>query len=92
MSAELLRLVVEAADEGDRLDRYVASKAPDLSRTYARHLIETARVLLNDRQARPSSPVRAGDVVTVHLPEPQPVGLVPETLPFKSSMRTTMSL
>ncbi len=83
VSAELLRLVVEAADEGDRLDRYVASKAPDLSRTYARHLIETARVLLNDRQARPSSPVRAGDVVTVHLPEPQPVGLVPETLPLQ---------
>lgn len=83
VSAELLQLVVEAADEGDRLDRYVAGKAPDLSRTYARHLIENARVLLNNRQARPSSPVRAGDIVTVHLPEPQPVGLIAETIPLQ---------
>lgn len=83
VSAELLQLVVEAADEGDRLDRYVAGKVPDLSRTYARHLIENARVLLNNRQARPSSPVRAGDIVTVHLPEPQPVGLIAETIPLQ---------
>ncbi len=83
VSAELLQLVVEAADEGDRLDRYVAGKTPDLSRTYARHLIENARVLLNNRQARPSSPVRAGDIVTVHLPEPQPVGLIAETIPLQ---------
>lgn len=83
VSGELLQLVVEADDEGDRLDRYIASKAPALSRTYARHLIENARALLNDRPARPSTPVRAGDVVTVHLPEPQPVDLVAEALPLE---------
>lgn len=80
---ELLQLIVESADEGHRLDRYIAGKVPDLSRTYARHLIEDARVLLNNRQARPASPVRVGDVVTVQLPEPQPVGLVAEALPLQ---------
>ncbi len=83
MNGELLQLVVDPADEGDRLDRYVAGKAPDLSRTYARYLIENARVLLNNRQARPSALVRAGDVVTVHLPEPQPAGLLAEAIPLQ---------
>ncbi len=83
VNGELLQLVVDPADEGDRLDRYVAGKAPDLSRTYARYLIENARVLLNNRQARPSALVRAGDVVTVHLPEPQPAGLLAEAIPLQ---------
>ena len=83
MSAEVLQLVVEAANEGDRLDRYVADNVPDLSRTYAQRLIEAAQVLLNNRQARPSTPVHAGDTVTVHLPAPQPVGLVAEALPLQ---------
>ncbi len=83
VNGELLQLVVDPADEGDRLDRYVAGKAPDLSRTYARYLIENARVLLNNRQARPSASVRAGDVVTVQLPEPQPAGLLAEAIPLQ---------
>jgi 23S rRNA pseudouridine1911/1915/1917 synthase len=69
--------------KGDRLDRYVADNVPDLSRTYAQRLIEAAQVLLNNRQARPSTPIRAGDTVTVHLPDPQPVGLVAEPLPLQ---------
>jgi len=83
VSAELLRLVVEPADEGERLDRYASGKVADLSRTYARQLIESAHIRVNDRNARPATPVRIGDVVTVCLPEAQPVGLIAEPLPLR---------
>ena len=68
MAEEQLRLVVEQAHDGLRLDRYVAETVTDLSRTYARQLIEDAHIRLNDHDARPSSPVRTGDTVIVRLP------------------------
>lgn len=78
----MLRLVVEAAEDGLRLDRYAAARVPDLSRSYARQLIEDAHIRLNGRDARPSSPVQTGDIVTVWRPVAQPTDLVAEEIPL----------
>lgn len=78
----MLRLNVDDAEAGWRLDRYVAGQAPGLSRSYARQLIETAYIRLNGREARPSALVRPGDVVTIERPLAQPTGLVPQPLPL----------
>lgn len=83
MSGELLRLVVEADAGGARLDRYAADSVPDLSRSYARQLIEEEHIRVNDGVARPSTAVRPGDVVTIWLPEPQPTDLAPEDIPLQ---------
>lgn len=82
MSSEPLRLVVTADSSGQRLDRFAAESVPDLSRSYARQLIEEAHIRLNDRESRPSASVRVGDVVTIELPEPQSTGLIPEHIPL----------
>ncbi len=82
MSGEMLRLVVTENSSGLRLDRFAADSVPDLSRSYARQLIEDSHILLNDTQSRPSASVRVGDVVTLILPEPQPTGLIPEDIPL----------
>jgi len=79
---EVLRLVVESEDDGLRLDRYAADKVIDLSRSYARQLIEDAHIRINDRDARPSSPVHAGDVVTIQRPVAQPTDLVAQDIPL----------
>ncbi|HEX9373698.1 MAG TPA: RluA family pseudouridine synthase [Roseiflexaceae bacterium] len=82
MCEEVLRLVVESEDDGLRLDRYAADKVIDLSRSYARQLIEDAHIRINDRDARPSSPVHAGDVVTIQRPVAQPTDLVAQDIPL----------
>ena len=79
---ELLRLLVSVDKDGQRLDRYVADTVTDLSRTYARQLIEDAHILLNGQDSRPSTPVRAGDLVTVRRPVSQPTDLVAEDIPL----------
>jgi len=79
---EVLRLVVESEDDGLRLDRYAADKVIDLSRSYARQLIEDAHIRINDRDVRPSSPVHAGDVVTIQRPVAQPTDLVAQDIPL----------
>ena len=80
MGEELLRLIVSPDQAGVRIDRYVAAMVPDLSRSYARQLIEDAHILLNERDVRPSTPVRAGDVVVVRRPLAQPTDLVAEDI------------
>ncbi len=44
---------VHADQDGRRLDKYVSDMVHDLSRTYARQLIEDGHIRLNDRDARP---------------------------------------
>jgi 23S rRNA pseudouridine1911/1915/1917 synthase len=82
LSEEVLRLVAESEDEGLRLDRFVADKVADLSRSYARQLIEDAHIRLNGHDARPSSPLHPGDVVTVQRPVAQPTDLAPQDIPL----------
>jgi 23S rRNA pseudouridine1911/1915/1917 synthase len=82
LAEEVLRLVAESADEGFRLDRFVAEKVADLSRSYARQLIEDAHIRLNGHDARPSSALHAGDVVTVQRPVAQPTDLTPQDIPL----------
>lgn len=79
---ELIQLVVDQAMDGTRLDRYVAVMVDNLSRTYARQLIEDAHIRLNRRDARPSALVRTGDLVTVWRPIAQPTDIVAEDIPL----------
>jgi 23S rRNA pseudouridine1911/1915/1917 synthase len=82
LTEQQLRLVVETEDDGHRLDRYAADQVADLSRSYARQLIEDAHIRLNGTDARPSSLVHAGDVVTIQRPIAQPTDLVPQDIPL----------
>ena len=82
LGEEQLQFVVGSHQDGLRLDRYVAENVSDLSRSYARQLIEDAHIRLNYHDARPSSPVRAGDVVTVRRPVAQPTDLVAQNIPL----------
>jgi 23S rRNA pseudouridine1911/1915/1917 synthase len=75
-------LTVGAEDQGQRLDRFAADKVPDLSRSYARQLIEDNHIRVNGVDARPSATLRAGDIVSVWLPLAQPTDLVPENIPL----------
>jgi 23S rRNA pseudouridine1911/1915/1917 synthase len=79
---EIIRLVVGAEHDGARLDKYVADAVAELSRTYARQLIEDAHILLNGRDARPSALVHGDDLVTVRRPVSQPTDLVAEDIPL----------
>ena len=82
---EVLSLVVTEA--GERLDRYVAAKCPQLSRSQAHKLIEDGLVTVNGRTAKASLRLNCEDRVTITLfpqtataplPEPIPLSIVYE--------------
>lgn len=72
--------VVGAA--GIRLDRFIAEKCPELSRTFAQKLIREGRVTVNSRAARAGWELDAGDAVQITLPPPPPEHPFPENIPL----------
>ena len=72
---------VESA-QGQRLDRYLVGRCPDLSRSYIGRLVQRGLVGVNGRPVRPSLMVRPGDRVVLTLPPPEPLNLAPEAIPL----------
>ncbi len=77
-----LKFVVSPEEAGLRLDRFVASHNPEMSRTRAQELIAEGLVLLNGKAAKDSQKVHVEDVVDVN-PAPRPaMKAEPEQIPL----------
>ena len=71
------------ADKPDvRLDKYLAEKCPDLSRTYAQRLIADGYITVNDRVTKASLKLSIGDRLRVVIPAATPSTLSPEAIPL----------
>jgi 23S rRNA pseudouridine1911/1915/1917 synthase len=67
---------------GERLDVFLARALPDLSRAHVQKLITAGRVTVNDAVARASQRLEPDDRVAVSLPDPEPSGLIAESMPL----------
>ncbi len=77
------RFLVTGEDAGQRLDRYLAARLPELSRTRVQELIDEGRVRVQGSAARRAYRVAAGEAVEVEaLPRP-PLRAVPEPIPIE---------
>lgn len=81
---ELRSVSVSARNHGGRLDKTLADLVPEFSRSYLQQLIEAGCVHVKGVKAiKPSSKVKAGDVLTVELrPTPQSQAFKPEVMPL----------
>lgn len=77
-----ISFIVSEQEDGERLDRVLAARVADVSRTYAQTLIRDGEVKINGEVARPALRVRAADTVHVYLPPIQePAELTPAHIP-----------
>jgi 23S rRNA pseudouridine1911/1915/1917 synthase len=70
----------EAREAGERVDRYLAGRLSDLSRTAIQRLIAEGLVTVNGGPVAASLKLRTGDKVLVRVPAPQPIGLIAEPI------------
>jgi 23S rRNA pseudouridine1911/1915/1917 synthase len=75
---ERYHLVVSIS--GARLDRFVAEKCPELTRTRAQKLIADGFITVNGRGAKPSLKLDSGDRVDIIVPSAPPSPLMPEAI------------
>lgn len=66
-----------------RLDRFLASHFPELSRTRLQELMEEGRVCVGGAVPKRSYRVVAGDVIAIEIPSSVPPGIEPEAIPIE---------
>jgi len=72
------------ADERDvRLDKYVCTKHPELSRTQVQRLITGGYITVNGKPAKPGLRLNIGDRIKLTIPPTPPQQLKPEAIPLK---------
>src|SRR5438270_3007453 len=78
------QVTIAAADAGDRLDRVLAARIAELSRSRLKALILAGEVAIGGRTIRdPGHRVNAGDRVALTRPAPEPATPVGEHIPLK---------
>lgn len=81
MNDQILSFTKSSAEE--RLDKFLVVCLPDLSRSRIQALIKDGFVSVGDKIITKNGMlVASGQTVTVQLPPPQAVGLIPETIPL----------
>jgi 23S rRNA pseudouridine1911/1915/1917 synthase len=65
---------------GSRLDHYVSSARPELSRAAVQRLIDDAQIRVDGIARKASYRVRAGDSITLRVPPPEPAAPRPEAI------------
>ena len=76
-------MIVSVADAGQRLDRWLAARLPELSRARLQTLIEGGRVTVGGRARKAAYRVRAGERVEAEIPPAEAQELRPEALPLE---------
>jgi len=75
-------LTLTADRDGERADQLLARLLPQLSRSAAARLLEGGGVLLAGAPVKKNYRAAAGDVLTVLLPDPEPIEAVPQDIPL----------
>jgi len=81
-TVQAIDLTAKCKIEGTRLDQYLVSVFPDLSRSAIRKVIDAGGVIVNESAAKASYKVRHGDHIRLWPPEPSHELPVPEDIPL----------
>ena len=80
---EFSEFIVSAEDAGQRLDRFLASQLPALSRSKIQSLMEEGRVRVDGVARKASHRIESGESITIEVPPPPPAGVAPESIPLE---------
>ncbi len=76
-------LLVAEGDENIRLDVFLVSRLPSLSRARIQRLIGTRSVVINGQPVKPNYRTRPGDQVSIDVPDAHPLeNAAPEDIPL----------
>lgn len=79
---DFLTLIPEASDAGERIDVFV-SKSADMTRSAVQKLLDANRIEVNGKAIKKNYKIIGGEEITVTLPEPEMLDVVPENIPLE---------
>ena len=75
-------LTVAEGDAGQRVDRYLAARLPELSRTRIQELIDAGLVLVTGKVTKGAYKLRVGEEIVIEARERPPMQAEPEAIPL----------
>jgi len=82
-SSEHEKFAVAGEQVGERVDRFLATMLPHLSRARVQSLIDEGRVEVDGAACKRSHRVASGETVTIEIPAPPPAGVEAESIPIE---------
>ncbi len=82
MSTRQETLTVDKSLPGERLDVFLRTQFPAVSRGALQRLIEEGHIRVNGQTVKPTHSPRAGETIQVHWPEAKPAVAQPEEIPL----------
>ncbi len=68
--------------EPQRIDQFLVSRLPELSRARIQSLLKSEDILLNGKKVKAKQTVHTGDTISVHIPEPVTAKAVAQDIPL----------
>ena len=75
--------IVELGEENNRIDSYLSRKNNKYSRVAIQRLIENKKILVNDKQIKPSYKIQLNDRITIQEEEPKQSTLKAQNIPIE---------
>jgi 23S rRNA pseudouridine1911/1915/1917 synthase len=82
MAVERIETLTVAAGDSGRLDRFIAARLTDLSRTAVQRLIEDGFIMLNGVLCDAADKIGPGDTIVVRVPPPALTEIIAEDIPL----------
>ena len=82
-SSKRVQFTVSAEQAGTRLDRFLVSQLPEISRTQVQGLLKEGRVQVDGAPMKPSHRVEPGAMVVVEIPAAPAPGVAAEEIPLE---------
>ncbi len=73
---------VTVGDRGERIDRFLARKMPNFSRSYIQKLIEKQQVRVDARTVKPAFKLETDQYIVVEIPPPEETEIKPQPIPL----------
>lgn len=78
-----LSIIADADSDGLRIDKWLSNKIPEITRNAVQKLIENECILVNNKRITKNYKIKAGDSITVNIPELKPLEITPENIPIE---------
>ncbi|MDM5198798.1 RluA family pseudouridine synthase [Fictibacillus enclensis] len=77
---EHIEVNIEEEHQSERIDKVIASVDPGWSRSQVQNWVKDGNVTVNGKQIKTNYKVSTGDVVSITIPDPSPLDVVPEEM------------
>ena len=79
---EQLEFMISPEESNTRIDKYLSEQLEGTSRSYIQKLIENGQVSVNGKAVKSNYKLRADDVLSVEIPEPEELKVEAEEIPL----------